>query len=415
MTLIAKLRVAPMLLLVSCAGVSDDASGGAGTGNTAPLAPAIRDSAGVSIYEHAADAFDRAPRFEMSSKPVTEVKGSDLEVDLSQVWQPHLLADGRMVIFADGSVLVFNPDGELAERIGRMGEGPGEFRAGNIYPGLVDTFLVDDGVNTRLSFVVPGKGVVRSIPSPEPARRSWVSVIGQSAEGGFLLATTGFAFTPDLVKNPVVQWRSARLDAGADTVVLLDSIPGPVLALRNGGPDIVRNAPIPVTMLWGGDFLVSRAGHWVLTIIRPDGTQAARIVVPVPRRSVDPVGIKAEVDAQFARMVEAAAAGRFEGRPPDSAALRKSLVEAPRADSLPLIAKALVGPDGVAWIKDGGYMFAEPTWAWTAVKKDGTILGRLIGKGKDPVVAFGANRVMLRSEDEDGFVTFRVHTLTVGR
>ena len=60
-------------------------------------------------------------------------------------------------------------------------------------------------------------------------------------------------------------------------------------------------------------------------------------------------------------------------------------------------------------------MYAEPTWAWTAVKKDGTILGRLVGTGKDPVVAFGANRVMLKSEDDDGFVTFRVRTLTVGR
>ena len=95
--------------------------------------------------------------------------------------------------------------------------------------------------------------------------------------------------------------------------------------------------------------------------------------------------------------------------------LRRRANEWPRADSLPSIGKALIGPDGVAWIKDGGYSFAQTTWAWTAVNKDGTILGRLVGKGKDPVVAFGANRVMLKSEDADGFVTFRVHMLTVGR
>jgi hypothetical protein len=415
MTLITILRFIPIVLLASCAGATDDQAGGSGSGNTTPLAPAVRDSAGVAIYEHAADAFDRAPHFVMSRKPVTEIKGEELEIDLSKVWQPHLLSDGRVVVFADGSVLVFGQDGELAERIGRMGEGPGEFRAGNIYLGLGDTLLVTDGGNMRLSFVVPGQGVVRSIPIPEPARRSWVSVIGQSANGGFLLATTGFAFTPDLEKNPVVQWRSARLDAGVDTVVPLDSIPGPVLAVRNGGPDIVRNAPLPVTMLWGGDFLVSRAGHWGLTIMRPDGSQVARIVVPLPRRAVDAAGAKAEVDAQFAQAMQAVASGRMEGRPPDSATLRKRLAEAPRADSLPLIAKALVGPDGVAWIKDGGYMYTEPTWAWTAVKKDGTILGRLVGKGKDPVVAFGANRVLLKSEDDDGFVTYRVHALTVER
>ncbi|MBK6496042.1 MAG: hypothetical protein IPG05_13240 [Gemmatimonadetes bacterium] len=78
-----------------------------------------------------------------------------------------------------------------------------------------------------------------------------------------------------------------------------------------------------------------------------------------------------------------------------------------------MIGKALIGADGVAWIKDGGYRQADARWGWTALRRDGTILGRLVGTGKDPVVAFGANRVMLKSEDEDGFVTLRVHTLTV--
>ncbi|MBK6496041.1 MAG: hypothetical protein IPG05_13235 [Gemmatimonadetes bacterium] len=57
-------------------GRADDAAGGLATGNTAPLAPAVRDSAGVAIFEHAADAFERAPRFVMSEKPVTTVKGT---------------------------------------------------------------------------------------------------------------------------------------------------------------------------------------------------------------------------------------------------------------------------------------------------------------------------------------------------
>lgn len=403
------------LLLVACASAADDAAGGAATGNTAPLAPVVRDSAGVAIYQHPADAFARAPRFVMSKKPVTEIKGSDVEADLSRVWQPMVLADGSVAMFADGSLLVFGPAGDLIERIGRTGEGPGEFRAGNLYSGLGDTLLVEDGGNVRLSLVVPGRGVVRSLPIPTAARQRAMSIMGQTATGGFLAATTGFAMTPDLVKNPVVQWRTARLDVGGDSLTLLDSIPGPVLALRDGFPDIVRNAPIPVTVAWDREFLISRAGHWELSRLRSDGTVAASIVVPLVRRAVDPAGLAAEYDAQFQSALEMAKSGRLEGKAPDTAYMRKRIKDAPRADSLPLIAKALVGADGIAWIKDGGYMYAEPTWAWTAVQKDGTILGRLVGTGKDPVVAFGANRVMLKSEDEDGFVTFRVHTLTVGR
>ena len=412
------MRLKPMflsLLLAACVDAADDAGNGPATGNMAPLAPVVRDSAGVAIYEHPADAFARAPRFVMSKKPVTEIKGSDVESDLSRVWQPMVLADGRVVMFADGSLLVFGPTGDLVERIGRTGEGPGEFRAGNLYSGLGDTLLVEDGGNMRLSLLVPGKGVVRSLPIPKSARQHVMSIMGQTATGGFLVATTGFAMTPDLVKNPVVQWRTARLDVGGDSVTLLDSIPGPVLAMRDGFPDIVRHAPIPVTVVWDGEFLISRAGHWELSRMRPDGAVAARTVVPLVRRAVDPAGLAGEHDAQFHWALEMAKSGRLEGKTPDTSYMRKRIKDAPRADSLPLIAKALVGPDGVAWIKDGGYIYAEPTWAWTAVKKDGTILGRLVGKGKDPVVAFGADRVMLKSEDADGFVTFRVHTLTVNR
>jgi hypothetical protein len=409
------LRFLAMLTLAACAGAADDAAGGPATGNTAPLAPTVRDSAGVAIYEHPADAFDRAPRFEMSKKPVTEIKGSDVEADLSRVWQPMVLADGRVAMFADGSLLVFGPAGDLVERIGRTGEGPGEFQYGALVRGLADTLLVEDRGTRRLSFVVPGRGVARTKRRPTMSRDEVFGLVGQFTDDGLLYATSGFAQTPDLAKNPVIQWRVARLDPGTDSVVHVDSIPGPELRLRGGWPDIVRNAAIPVSIAWEADFLVSDARHWVLRRIRHDGHLICTIRVAVARRPTDAVGIRAELDEQFSQMMAAYASGRMEGRSPDSATARKRLAEAPRADSLPLIAKALIGPDRVAWIKDGGYMYAEPTWAWTAVQKDGTILGRLVGTGKDPVVAFGAGSVMLKSEDEDGFVTFRVHALSVAK
>ena len=99
----------------------------------------------------------------------------------------------------------------------------------------------------------------------------------------------------------------------------------------------------------------------------------------------------------------------------DTTRLYRSIRSAPTADSLPAIDKVLIGADSIAWIKDGAFWYADRQWGWTALHRDGTILGRLVGKGKDPVVAFGANRVMLKSEDEDGFVTFRVHALTTTR
>ena len=49
----------------------------------------------------------------------------------------------------------------------------------------------------------------------------------------------------------------------------------------------------------------------------------------------------------------------------------------------------------------------DTTWAYTAVALDGRILGRLTGSGRAPV-AFGDDRVVLRDEDSDGLVTWRV-------
>ena len=408
------------LLLAACAGASDDAAGGLATGNTAPLAPAVRDSAGVAIFEHAADAFERAPRFVMSEKPVTEVKGSGFEVELTRVWQPMLLADGRIVFYAEGSVVVVGADGGIVERIGRDGEGPGEFRDGEITRGLGDTVIVYDRAIGRVSVVVPGGGVVRSRAFRSDIELGVMTVVGQLSGDRLLLGTEGITMTPSLAAdpNPKVQWRSARLEPMDDSVVfvLVDSVPGPELRARgNRGVDVVLNTAYPVTTGWGEEFLISPSSRWELRRMRADGALMARIVAAVPRRATDEAGIKADVDAQFARSLERRSSARMEGPPLDTTTLRRRANEWPRADSLPSIGKALIGPDGVAWIKDGGYSFAQTTWAWTAVNKDGTILGRLVGKGKDPVVAFGANRVMLKSEDADGFVTFRVHTLTVGR
>ena len=72
----------------------------------------------------------------------------------------------------------------------------------------------------------------------------------------------------------------------------------------------------------------------------------------------------------------------------------------------PRSADAKTTAGGIAWVRDES-LAADTTWAYTAVALDGRILGRLTATGHAPV-AFGDDRVVLRDEDSEGIVTWRV-------
>jgi len=84
----------------------------------------------------------------------------------------------------------------------------------------------------------------------------------------------------------------------------------------------------------------------------------------------------------------------------------------PYPDSLPSFSSVITTPGGLAWVRDQR-LSADTTWGYTAVSGDGKILGRLLGHGRAPI-AFGEDRVVLREEDADGVVTWRVKRLRWG-
>lgn len=404
-----------MLLSLAACATPDTARTPADSATAAPLpvvASLNRDTSNMVIHDYPATALARAPRFVLSAMSVTEIRGRDFTEDLGKVFRPLVLRDGRVAFYLDGSVLVVGQDGKEQESIGRRGEGPGEFRDGMVIRGLGDSLLVYDRVNGRLSFVVPGQGVVRMRPLSPATLRSFTGVIGQYADDALLIASEGFGISAEPDRPTITPWYSARLEPGSGTISILDSVAGPKIVWHVDGPLVVQYSNSPITVAWGSEFLISDGQQWSIERMTARGVVQARYVLRIPRRP-----ITAAARANDTRLRVAAMRERFVRNPSNMDTTRwiAMVQNSPAADSLPLIAKALVGPDGIAWIKDGGYWYADSQWGWTALQRDGNILGRLVGKGKDPVVAFGANRVMLKSEDDDGFVTFRVHTLTVKR
>ncbi|MEO7158207.1 MAG: hypothetical protein ABI039_11625 [Vicinamibacterales bacterium] len=403
-----RFTAALVLLLAACATPEAPAPNRA----LATIAPVSRDSAGIALHEHAADALTRAPLFTMSERPVTEVDGKALEVNLAQVRQLLMLADGRIAFFAEGTLFIVDAKGAIIERIGRTGSGPDEFQFADLSRGLGDTLILNDSPARRISFVVPGNGVVRS-------RRyrslDMFGVVGQFANDALLLGTDGLAQPMGTESRVVIPWHSGRLDAGQDSAVVVDTVGGHTLVKQDGGWKMLRYAGSPWVAAWRGNFLTFDGSKWELAIHQADGALGSIVRIPVARRAIDAAGLEADRAGEIAnaRQRLAGASGPEAARI-DTVKLWQSIRNGPIADSLPVITRALVGPDGTAWIKDGGYRFGEAGWGWTAIRPDGAIIGRLVGQGVDPVVAFGTDAVVLKSEDSDGFVSFHVHRLTQG-
>ena len=414
MTLATRLRFAPMLLLAAC-GTRDTQSTRVDSTPARWVSTATastRDTSAMVVYDIPASAYEQAPRVALSAAPVTTVSGRDFTGDLGWVFRVLLLHDGRLVFFLDGSLLVLGPDGKEVERIGRSGAGPAEFMDGVIARGLGDTILVNDRTNGRLSFVVPGKGVVRMRPLSPAVLQRFTGVVGQYADDALLVASEGFGISAEPGRPTMNPWLSARLPSGSERLEILDSVAGPTIVWHDGHATPLQYGVYPIAVGWGSEFLISDGQHWSLERVAATGAVKARYRLPIRRRAVETA--KREADDRI-RIAEIRARALRNPGTIDTTNVFSSVRDAPSGDSLQVIAKVLIGADSVAWIKDGGYRQADARWGWTALRRDGTILGRLVGTGKDPVVAFGANRVMLKSEDEDGFVTFRVHTLTVNR
>jgi hypothetical protein len=401
------------LVCVACGDATDR------TGSTersdVPLTPTVRDSAGITLYEHPADALERAPLISVDSVPMAVIGGpDDLEMDLSNVNEPIFLPNGHLALFASGSIWIHDAGRTLVERIGREGAGPQEFRFGTITAGLADTILMGDIANSRLALVVPGAGVVRSRPTRFYSPRATFRPAGQVGDDDFVLVNAGWSFGPgaDRIETPV-----GRLAPGTDSVQVLLPLEGPVLEDFNfsgagGGPGktVPMYASGEIGALWQGDLLVVRPTAWRVERLALDGTPRAYITMPRARRAATPEMRLEDAEAQINQFREMISTST-EQMPPslDSIAIFNAARSQPYVDSLAHFQSVVITPGGLAWLGDT-FRMSDSLRHYTAVRSDGTIVGRL-SLPRLGVVLLGDDRVILREEDEDGFISWHVHRL----
>jgi hypothetical protein len=105
---------------------------------------------------------------------------------------PVLLSDGRIAVANGGTqeVRVFDANGDFRRPVGRVGDGPGEFRSlGWIAISLGDTIQTYDWSSRRLSVFTPAGAFARSTHLNPPSEETGLRPLGLLPDGRLLART----------------------------------------------------------------------------------------------------------------------------------------------------------------------------------------------------------------------------------
>jgi hypothetical protein len=405
--------VTGLLFLLACGGESAEG----GDRATAPLEPTTRDSSGVTIHEHPADALERAPLITMDSVPMVVYQGSidSVEQDVSSLSQFSFTSIGDLVAFdRQGQQVVALPaDGSTPRRFGRAGEGPGEFgRYGNLRVAAGDTLVFRDGANTRIALLSPVAGHIREVSFARLSRDGAGQLIGRTSQGEFLLqhwqigAMAAERSGPHRAPVTIQSWNGST-DSIVDRFVGGEILMWREVRVEDRGVSVLmRSAAMtvePQIRVWDDALLVAPATQWKVERREPSGALLAVIRVDQPAPPLTDEIWSGYVDSTVAQRM------RFDSLA-DPGVVRSQVAAEQRMDSLPVFSVVEITPNQVVWALD--YRLpGDSGWAVTAFDQRGRILGRIAEPTGDPPVAFGNDRLAFRTEDEDGIATITVRRL----
>lgn len=410
--------IAPFALLLLACG---EPTSGPGEVATSPIEPSTRDSAGVAIHEHPGSAIDRAPRFVLDTTPVTTL-GVGPDEDLSRVFHVRLFPDGRIVFYDDatGAVRIFSAEGSQLVSFGRKGEGPGEFQyVSSLILAGGDTIAIHDPGSSRVTVVETTTGDARMFSVPPMGMFVSYALVGRAPTGWFF-APMGYAVNgpPDMatkgVRPPVAiaQVQETAGSAGSwDTVGTTLGLELIRHTMEMGGQSREMSASrhfAPQAMISGwddGTLLVADNEHWDMRVLGDGGALRSVIRVDRARRATSPALLDSLTAVQR-QMIS----GSAQATPEMIDAFLASERAKPMVDSLPPFAAVYATPGDLMWLAE--YLAPGDVEAhFTAIDRQGRIVGRLALPAASRAMAFGTDRVLLRVADDDGVVRFVVHRI----
>lgn len=401
----ARVAAAAMLAVSSAAAacVPDTASSGW----------TVTDSAGVTLAESHAPAWDEATRWTVDPEPALDLStsGTGLGHQFYRVADADRLNDGRIVV-ADGGlarIRVFDADGGLLAEMGGEGQGPGEFRQlAQVWHAGSDTVVAFDQTGRITRFLASGQLLdTREMARPDPS--PWAQ-LARLADGSFVGATGWTAAQLPQgegrlrAPSPVI-----RVVPGAQLLDTLFSLPGTEAFRVGEGRQAVVGLPLvgrfPVVRIRGEE-LVAGSGDGLAYQVRSlAGTLQEVVRVP----GFDLSGADS---LQAALVADRLATVTDETQ---RAGFAELLSRVPPPDQRPGHSDLQVDPDGNVWAAEHrGPVFMYPPGSWQVFDPDGRWLGRVDMPERFRALRVGRDWVLGVHLDELDVQRVRLHVLTRG-
>jgi hypothetical protein len=166
--------------------------------------------------------------------------------------------------------------------------------------------------------------------------------------------------------------------------------------------EVLRFTRAARVAVWDTLIVTATGDAYRLDLRNASGRIISRITVPVRRRAVTQAMKNRLVQTDLERL----RGPRSEGLV-DAAESERLIRERPSLDSLPAHGALFVAPNRTLWVMDSEAP-GDTAWSATAFTLDGGISGRLVGPAGSRPLAFGSDRVVLRTTDADGVVSLEV-------
>ncbi len=418
--LVRRFALSALLVLVACQAEAPDARvAERGSGAVIPDTATVD---GVLVMHHAADAFERAPKWTLDSLPLVAFSDhGNLAFDVSGlesiIVPPLMLSDGRMIAVGQG-LLLFGSDGQPERALARIGEGPGD--VSSVMPFLGGWYVTKDTLgyfdfgNQRASRYTAAEGLINERPWDVDLSSRCASIAVPRAVQGRLVVGCWNTDNDSLAVR-----RAARLaltDRWLSDPTDLAAFPSPERRAVLAGSERQRAGMMqPLAMgLWPfvtvQDSMIvigTQLDGFVIDFVDTAAVVRRRLRFDIPRRPVT----AAMRNAWIQRDLDGAAKSSAHGGIPVEVLKAEARAKI-FADSLPWHGKLMAGDDGLLWIEEWPTL-SDTTWTATAVAADGRVVGRLTAPGGGNVrpLWFGRNQVLVREEDDDGMVRFALYRI----
>ncbi len=369
--------------------------------------------------DSALDPFDTTdlPRFQLTELVEIGRDADGTAPVLNRVTDAEFVGPDEIALASDvGEILVFAVSGDFHRRLGRQGEGPGEFRFIQDIVRLGNNGILawDPALDRVTAFAPDGRLDFTCTPTWALSKQAGVGFVGAFADGSFVLEDMSWQpsqeNTPSGVRSDTIPYLLFDR-SGALVRTVGQFVRRPRYYDANSGYKRLLFAPAVVSRLVGEELFVSETDSIVFQRFDSNGNSLTTLRLARSPRRVTELDIEAGWRARAAQVAVAQeqmlvqmaatfgpeAAGAAQERVEEAVARDREAVEP--AEFLPAYKSIITGSDGSVWLEDYLHPSDDGT-RWFLMGESFRPSGWIELPPNERLLAAGPNSVIVLRKDE---------------